>query len=689
MLNVGPGFFDIFRVPAALGRVFTPTEYVAGEPPVVVLSHRFWRTTMAGDPAIVGRVLTLEGWDGVSGSPTLQAQVVGVMPADFVNPYSPETALWMTQPGRYGRGTRIFRAAGRVRDDRTLDEARAELAVTARNLADAYPGSNAGLSMTVVSANERQISSTRRPLLVFMGAVGLLLLIACLNVASLLLSRGQSRSAELAVRAALGAGRGRIASQLLVESLVLGVLGGLLGLVLAVVGLDALLVLVADSLPAGRVFAIDGTVMAFAVLISVGTGLIFGVGPALRAGRHGAGAMGIKASDSRMRRSLRSGLVVLEMAAAVVLLAGAGLLVRSFLNVYGEPPGFATENVLAFRLAPSNSRHPEREDISRFYSELTERIAALPGVVHVASSSYLPIEGGVWMNAFTFDDNPEERYAAHVRASTPDYFDALSIRVVAGRTFDRDDIEGSTEVAVVNEAFVRRFVPDGDAIGKTLTMNEPSRTIVGVVADTRFRGLEMASEPEFYTPHAQQSEWWLRRFQWIVVRTAGDPSAAFPGIREIVRDADPTLPISRLTTMEEVVGQNVSAPRVRGILVGVFAFVALILAGVGIAGVMAYSVASRARDFGVRVALGARPGVLMRSVLWQGLRLTVAGGLLGLLGALATGRLLASLLYGVSATDPVTLVVVTAVLTGTALLASYIPARRILGIDPVEALRSE
>jgi putative ABC transport system permease protein len=300
MLNVGPGFFDIFRVPAALGRVFTADEYQDGEPPVVVLSQEFWRTTMSGDSAVVGRVLTLEGWDGMSDSPTLHAQVVGVMPEGFVDPYGPGTTLWMTQPGRYGRGTRIFQALGRVRDDHTIEEARAELTVTARNLAEAYPETNATLGMTVASANEQQISSTRRPLLVFMGAVGLLLLIACLNVASLLLSRGQNRSAELAVRAALGAGRGRIASQLLVESLVLGVLGGALGIGLAVVGLDALLALVAGSLPAGRVFAVDGTVVAFAILISIGTGLVFGVGPALRAGQHGAGAMGTKASESRM-----------------------------------------------------------------------------------------------------------------------------------------------------------------------------------------------------------------------------------------------------------------------------------------------------------------------------------------------------------------------------------------------------
>jgi putative ABC transport system permease protein len=386
---------------------------------------------------------------------------------------------------------------------------------------------------------------------------------------------------------------------------------------------------------------------------------------------------------------VRSGLVVLEMAAAVVLLAAAGLLVRSFLNVYGEPAGFATENVLAFRLAPSNNRHPEREDISRLFADLTERIGTLSGVEDVASSSYLPIEGGIWTNAFSFDDDPERRHSAHVRAVTPNYFDALSIPVVVGRAFNRDDIEGAQEVAIVNESFVRRFLPDGNPIGRALTMNQPSRVIVGVVADTRFQGLEMGSEPEFYTPHVQQSQWWLRRFQWIVVRTAGDPAAAFPRIREIVREMDPTLPISRVTTMREVVGQNVSAPRVRGVLVGVFALVALILAGVGIAGVMAFSVASRARDFGVRVALGARPGGLMRRVLWQGLRLTAAGGVLGLAGALVIGRLLSSLLYGVSAQDPATLVGVIVVLTGTALLASYIPARRILGIDPVEALRSE
>jgi predicted permease len=378
------------------------------------------------------------------------------------------------------------------------------------------------------------------------------------------------------------------------------------------------------------------------------------------------------------------------MASAVVLLAGAGLLVRSFANVFGEPPGFATENVLAFRLAPSTSRHPERGDITRLYADLTDRIGMVPGVMSVASSSYLPIEGGVWMNGFSFDEEPEENRSAHVRSVTPDYFDALSIPTVLGRGFTPDDIEGSTEVAIVNEAFVRRYIPDGeDPIGTHLTMNRPSRVVVGVVADTRFLGLELAAEPEFYTPHAQQSQWWLRRFQWIVVRTAGEPASAFRRIREIVRQVDPTLPISKVTTMRDIIGEDVSAPRVRGVLVGVFALVALILACVGISGVMAYSVASRAREFGVRVALGARQGELMRGVLWKGLRLTAVGGVVGLVGALAMGRLLSSLLYEVSPTDPATLVGVVVVLTGAALLASYFPARRILGIDPVEALRSE
>jgi len=689
MLNVGPGFFDVFRVQPQLGRTFVPDEHTVGQAPVVVLSHDFWQNVLGGDTDVVGSVLTLDGWDGFEDAQTLQPVVVGVMPREFVDPFGRGHALWMTHPGRYGRGTRIFQAVARIQDDSTLEGARAEVAVVAASLAEAYPDTNAGMSMSVAPANELQIADTRRPLLVFMGAVGLLLLVACSNVANLLLSRAQSRGSEFAVRRALGAGRGRIASQLLVESLVLGLLGGLFGVALAVVGLDVLLAMVGDALPAGRIFEIDRTVLLFALALAGGTGLTFGVGPSLRAGRRGAVRVGARKLEGRTHRSVRSALVVLEIATAVILLAGAGLLLKSFVNVVNEEPGFAVDNVLAFRVAPSGTRHSEREDITRLSESLTERIGSLPEVTAVASSSFVPVAGGGWANGFSFDDRPEDRYQAQVRAVTPDYFTALSIPVLQGRGFGSQDVEGSVEVAVVNEAFVRQFFPDGDPIGARVTMNDPPRVIVGVVADTRFLGLESPAQAEFFTPHAQQSQWWLRRFQWIIVRTVGEPTDAFPRIREIVREVDPTLPITRVTTMEAILGESVTAPRVVGVLVSVFAIVALILAGVGVAGLMAHSINTRAPDFGVRVALGARPATLLNGVVLEGLRLTFLGGVFGILGALALGRVLSSLLYDVSAQDPLTFLGVAAVLGCVALLASYLPARRILRIDPVKSLRME
>jgi len=689
MLNVGPGFFDVFRVEAELGRTFAPDEHRVGQAPVVVLSHGFWQTVLGGDLDVVGAVLTLDGWDGFEDTQLLQPVVVGVMPREFADPYRADTALWMTQPGRYGRGTRIYQAVARVDDDHTLDDARAELAIVGATLADAYPDTNGGMSMTVTPANELQIADTRRPLLVFMGAVGLLLLVACLNVANLLLSRAQSRGSEFAVRRALGAGRGRIASQLLIESLLLSSLGGLLGVALAVVGLDVLLAMVGDALPAGRNVSIDQTVLLFALALAGGTGLMFGVGPSLKTGGEGTERVASRGSEGRARRTVRSTLVVLEMATAVILLAGAGLLIKSFINVVNEEPGFATENVLAFRVAPSSTRHPDREDVTRLYENLTDRIESLPEVTAVASSNFVPVVGGGWANGFSFDDNPEDRFSAEVRAVTPDYFTALSIPVVEGRGFERRDVEGTTEVAVVNEAFVRQFIPDGEPLGKRVTMNDPSRVIVGVVADTRFRGLESPAGAEFFTPHAQQSQWWLRRFQWIVVRTVGEPTTAFPRVRDMVREVDPTLPITRVTTMHAIIGESVTGPRVVGVLVSVFAIVALILAGVGVAGVMAYNVTTRAPDFAVRVALGARPAALLNGVLLEGLRLTFLGGLFGITGALALGGVLSSLLYDVSAKDPLTFLGVAGVLGGVALLASYFPARRILRIDPVRSLRGE
>jgi len=689
MLSVGPGFFEVFRVQPELGRTFAPDEHREGQPPVVVLSHDFWQNVLGGDVNVVGSVLTLDGWDGFEDVQTLQPVVVGVMPPSFTDPYGRSHALWMTQPGRYGRGTRIFQAVGRIGDDHTLEDARAELAVVSASLAEAYPATNDGLSMSVAPANELQIADARRPLLVFMAAVGLLLLVACSNVASLLLSRAQSRGSEFSVRRALGAGRGRIAAQLLIESLVLGLLGGVFGLALAFGGLEVLLAMVGDALPAGRVFAIDRTVLLFAVALAGGTGLAFGVGPSMRAGRQGPARVSGRASEGRAQAQVRSTLVVLEIGTAVILLAGAGLLLKSFMNVVNEEPGFAVENVLAFRVSPSGTRHPEREDITRLYEDLTDRIGSLPEVTAVASSNFVPVAGGGWGNGFSFDDRPDDRFSAQVRAVTPDYFATLSIPVVEGRGFERQDIEGNTEVAVVNEAFARQFFPEGGALGSRVTMNEPSRTIVGVVADTRFQGLESPPQAEFFTPHAQQSQWWLRRFQWIVVRTEGEPTDAFPRIREMVREVDPTLPITQVATMEEILGESVTRPRVVGVLVSVFAIVALILAGVGVAGLVAHSINRRARDFGVRVALGARPATLLNGVLLEGLRLTVLGGVFGIVGALALGGLLSSLLYDVSARDPLTFLGVAAVLGAVALLASYLPARRLLRIDPVESLRME
>ena len=691
--DVSASFFDVLRVRPALGRAFVDGENDPDRNKVVVLSDRLWRERFGADPAIVGRTVQLN---------RETYQVVGVAPAGFAYPEDAE--LWT--PIAYdtvfrtkSRGAWYLGVIGRLKPGVSVDHASQEVATIAARLAREYPDADEGVGGEATSLHQAMVTRARPALLVLLGAVGLVLLIACVNVANLLLARVAGRETELAVRTALGAGRGRLIRQLLTESVLLGLLGGGAGLALAGAFLDGLLGLQPQGVPRLGEVHVDRAVLAFAAFLSVLTGLLFGVLPAAQMTRR-APAPGLREGSRGVLggrgQRLRAGLVVGQMALAMMLLAGAGLLMRSFSQLRRVDPGFPPASALTFRLALPESAYKEEARQAAFYDELLGRLAALPGVRSAGAVQGLPLSGSRFGLSFEVKGRPPlppaRQPSMEVRVATPGYFGAIGIPIVRGRGFEPGDTASSRPVVVISEAAVRRYFPGEDPLGQWITIGwgrpggaKAGGEVVGVVGDVKQLGLAEENPPEIYLPHAQLPIGAVD----VVLRTSVAPRSLAPAVTAVVRSLDAELPIARLSTLDEVVARSISQPRFYVLLLGSFAGTAMLLAALGIFGVMSYAVVQRSREIGIRVALGADPKQVLGMVLGQAARLAAAGVGLGLVGALSLSRVIASLLFAMSATDPATLAGVAALLMAVALLASYLPARRATRMDPLAALRSE
>ncbi len=689
---VSPNFFQILRAAPQHGRVFLPEEGETANAQVVVLSHGFWQRRYAGSTDVVGRTLSL------SGDPHT---IVGVMPASFKGVRfgsMSEKDLWAPLPWAWAQGYRgrAWMVVARLRPGVPLEGAQAEMSTIASRLEQEHDY-NDGWGVNVVPLREQVVGDVRLALLVLLSAVGFVLLIACANVANLSLARASSRQKEFAIRSAIGAGRGRIMRQLLTESSLLAVLGGGAGLLLGVWGVDLMIALSPGDIPRTDEIGVSGSVLLFTLLVSVLAGALFGLAPALQASRSDLQASlreGSRGSSAISGRRLRSALVVTEMALAVVLLIGAGLVIRSFWKLNQVDPGFDADNVLSVRVALPGSAYPEEAEQVAFFGELLGRVETSPGVASAAATIALPLSGGLAPGtSFIVEGRPEppraERPVADIRAVTPGYFRTMGTRLLRGRGFtDRDEAE-SPMVIVVSETLARNSWPGEDPIGKRLSVSWDgmiSSEVIGVVADVRHNSLDAVPRGTIYYAYPQFP---IFSFMNLVVRSSSDPTALVTSIRREVSQLDADLPVYNVTTMRELVEGSVADERFNMLLLGLFAALALLLASIGIYGVISYSVTQRTHEIGIRVALGAEQARVLRLVIQRGMGLAVAGVVIGLGAALGLTRLMASLLFEVSGTDPLTFSGVALLLLSVALAACYVPASRATRIDPVTALRSE
>jgi predicted permease len=687
--------FPVLGITPARGRNFEGDEGRQGREPVVIVTHELWQNRFGGDPGLLGRSLTLNG---------IGRRVVGILPSGVeLSRAEAFIPIFINPDSMTGRASNYLSAVARLRPGVTVEQAQRELdALTRRSneqYASTYPASM-GYGATVISMREEIVGDVRPALLVLLGTVGLVLLIACANVANLLLARGAARQREIAVRLALGASRGRIMLQLLTESTVLALLGGAAGVLLAWWGMKTLLAVNPEAIPRLEEIRIDGTVGLVTLALALLTGILFGLAPAMQMVR-GELQSSLKdgsrgGSESGQRQRLGRALVVGEIALAVVVVIGAALLMRSFWTLRNVDPGFRPENVLAVDLAVPSSRY-DAQATTTFYQQLVSRMAALPGVrVAAAASDLPPVSGGNNWDIMIAGQPRAPGQAApspNVRSVTRDYFSALSITAVRGRLFGAEDDASSPPVAVINESLARALWPDANPIGQQVRFSSklPWVTIVGVARDVRSMGLSEPAPAEIFLLHDQMptAAGGTERAMYVVLRTAVDPVSLAAPARRVVREADPLIAITGIRSMTEMVDLSVARPRFTMLLLGVFGAVAFTLAAIGIYGIMSYAVKRRTREIGIRMALGARPGDVLRLVVGQGMRLALIGLVVGIAGALAATRLMTQLLYGVSATDPLTFAAIAALLAAVALLASWLPARRAIRTDPTLALREE
>ena len=687
--------FALLGVPAAVGRTFAADEDQTGRDQVVVLSDALWQRRFNRDPAVINRTITLNGEPYT---------IVGVMPAGFFFPER-EVELWLPwamEPGQAeGRGDHYFRLVARLKAGVTREQANAEAEAIAARLAADYPRTNEGLGFVVNSFHQDYVGDLRRPMLILFAAVGFVLLIACANVANLLLAQATTRRREIAIRMALGARRWAIARQLLTESLLLASAGGLFGVFAAIWGVEALSKLLPESLSKLQAISVDSRVFLFAVGVTLLTAIAFGVVPALHAARANPGdALAETSRDvagGLSGRYLRRVLVIAEVALAVVLLVGAGLLIRSFNRLRQVDLGFTTDNLLTMRMVLPMPKYRQPETRRAFYDELIRRVNEIPGVEAAGINTRLPLSTTGMKFSFsvegrTMPSDSNLPFAVY-RVVNPDYFRAMEIPLQRGRVFDTRDVAESTPVFIVNRRLAEQFWSGEDPSGKRVKIGPPDSpnawgTVIGVVGDVRQTGLYGEQLAELYVPYAQERRSWMSPRD-LVVRTRGDAASLAGAVREAVWAVDKDQPVSNIRTMDQVLAATISRERFQMLLLTLFATLALVLACVGLYGVISYTVAQRTHEIGVRMALGAQAGDVLSLVIRQGMVLTFAGLLLGVLGGLAVTRVMTDLLFGVTATDAVTFITAGGLLLVVSFLACYVPARRATKVDPLIALRYE
>lgn len=690
VVPVGSDLFPLLGVQPMVGRYFAPGEDEPGAAPVVVLSDHAWRTRFGANPGILGSTLTLNGEAHT---------VVGVMPADFRFPAgaTPRDA-WMPlrpSPDWATRGMHAYVVLGRLASGVSLDAAQREMAGIAEAISRDFPGQQEGRSASVRMLHETVVGRVQPMLLVLLGAAALVLLIACANAAGLLLARSITRRREVAIRTALGATRGRVVRQFLAESLTLAGLGAALGLALAWVSLRAITVAGGPLLPRASEIDVDPRVIAFLLAITALTGAVFGLVPALQAARIDVQGQlresGRQNSGARGAQAFRGTLVVAQIALSIVLLVGAGLLMRTFVALLGVETGVAAEQVLTMKLGDPGDRYESNAAaISGFYAPMLERVRSLPGVHDAGMINLLPLEewgnsGGFEVVGSQYASEAESPYA-EIRVVSPGYFAAMEIPLLRGRDFAREDDLGTLPVALVNEALAQRYFPGEDPVGRRLRRGDERITIVGVVGSVRQAGLDREPLPELYIPSTQLAS---TREMSLVVGTRTEPMALAPVVRGAIREIAPQQVVYAIQPMRRIVAESFSDRRLALWLLGTFAVVAMTLAVTGIYGVISYSVAQRAREFGIRLALGADPDRVSRMVVWQGARLAAIGIAIGLPAAYLITRLMAGMMYGVGVADAPTYVGVALALGAVALLASYVPAQRAARVSPSEAFRSD
>jgi len=692
--RISADLLQLLGVQPTLGRNFTADEDRDGADRVVILSHEFWQRRFGGDTNAIRQTITLND---------RPYTVVGVMPRGFAFP-STRAQIWtpvaFTPAEAATRDTNYIDVIARLKPGISLQQAQANMNAVTQHQAERYPKTNIGIGAEVVSLQEFTVGDVRPMLIVLFGAVGFVLLIACANVANLLLARAAARQREMAIRGALGASRSRVVRLLLTESVVLAVVGGAIGLLLAIWSLDLLVSLKPANLPRLAEIGVNRTIFLFTFAISVVTGLLFGVAPALQASKSDLNE-GLKESsrggtDSPRRQRMRSLLVVSEVALSLVLLVGAGLMIRSFSRLLAVDPGFKADHVLTAFVSLPVSKYPKREEQTAFFDRLLERLRNVPGVSAAGIVTDIPLYGGS-STGFDVEGRPEAapgtRPMTDYRLINSDYFAAMGMKLVKGRAFSRFDTEAAPGVVIINETMAARFFAGEDPIGRRLDLSgDPKdlREIVGVVGDVRNYGVDAEVKPEVYVPFLQSAPDYLSGVvsaMTIVMRSAIEPAALAAALREQVQALDKDQPVSEIKTMEWYLADSMAQRRFNMLLLGVFAGLALVLAAVGIYGVIAYTVTQRTHEMGIRIALGAKGRDILRLVFGNAMVTTLTGIALGLGAAFALTRLLRSLLYQVSPTDPVVFAAIPLLLLSVAAIATYLPARRAMKVNPITALR--